>query len=65
SKIDKLPKDARTLLKTNRERARVDKIAGGKYWYNGIQQCFSNSFKNQSIHLDSILINISIDGLPL
>ncbi|XP_053685668.1 uncharacterized protein LOC128735198 [Sabethes cyaneus] len=48
----KLPRSARTLLKTSRQATtEIVEIAGGQYWY-----------KEQSL---SISININIDGIPL
>lgn len=38
----KLPKDARTLLKINRNpSAEITTVEGGQYWYHGIQKCFN------------------------
>uniref|UniRef100_A0A182SY97 Uncharacterized protein n=1 Tax=Anopheles maculatus TaxID=74869 RepID=A0A182SY97_9DIPT len=42
----KLPKDARTLLKINRNpAAEILTVNGGQYWYHGIQKCFSNELR--------------------
>uniref|UniRef100_A0A182XPP8 Uncharacterized protein n=1 Tax=Anopheles quadriannulatus TaxID=34691 RepID=A0A182XPP8_ANOQN len=62
----KLPKDARTLLKINRNPStEITTVEGGQYWYHGIQKCF-NELSNISLHSDStLLINAWIDGLPL
>ena len=37
-----MPKDARTLLKINRNpSAEITTVEGGQYWYHGIQKCFN------------------------
>lgn len=42
----RLPRSARTLLKTSRKAtAEIVKIAGGQYWYKGIRQCLSDFFR--------------------
>ncbi|XP_049294362.1 uncharacterized protein LOC125769615 isoform X1 [Anopheles funestus] len=63
----KLPKDARTLLKTNRNPSlEILTIQGGQYWYHGIQKCFLHDQSIANIRPDStLLLNISIDGLPI
>lgn len=40
-----LPRDARTLLKTPREKTQIDNIAGGQYWYRGIRTCLRDYFR--------------------
>ncbi|XP_061519135.1 uncharacterized protein LOC133394125 [Anopheles gambiae] len=63
----KFPKDPRTLLKTPRTATNITNIEGGQYWYNGLQKCIINnfSFRDDEIDVETISINISIDGLPL
>ena len=42
----KLLKDARTLLKINRNRSsEIITVQGGQYWYRGIQNCFTNELR--------------------
>lgn len=42
----KLPRSARTLLKTSRQAtAEIVEIAGGQYWYKGVKQCLSDFFR--------------------
>lgn len=40
-----LPRDARTLLHTNREVTTIKNIGGGQYWHNGLRVCLSNFFR--------------------
>uniref|UniRef100_A0A182VSD7 Uncharacterized protein n=1 Tax=Anopheles minimus TaxID=112268 RepID=A0A182VSD7_9DIPT len=63
----KLPKDARTLLKINRNpSAEILTVQGGQYWYHGIQKCISNELSHVNLATDAtLLINVSIDGLPI
>ncbi|XP_040175128.1 uncharacterized protein LOC120908281 [Anopheles arabiensis] len=63
----KLPKDARTLLKINRNRSsEIITVQGGQYWYRGIQNCFTNELSDVNFEADkTILLNVSIDGLPI
>lgn len=58
-----LPKDSRTLLKTDTKIEIVSK-AGGDFWYNGFRKCLLRVFG----HLDedkSIRLKFNMDGLPL
>ncbi|XP_065095780.1 uncharacterized protein LOC135717569 [Ochlerotatus camptorhynchus] len=61
----RLPRSARTLLKTSRQASsEIVEIAGGQYWYQSIKQCLSDFFRftEQSLNIS---ININIDGIPL
>lgn len=40
-----LPHSARTLLHTNTNKLNIKDIAGGKYWFNGINPCLSSYFR--------------------
>lgn len=58
-----LPKDCRTLVRTP-QNIIIRTIAGGQYWYNGIEHGIRLSFSK--IISDVVLqLNISIDGLPV
>ncbi|KFB53780.1 AGAP002950-PA-like protein [Anopheles sinensis] len=59
-----LPKDARTLLHTNRIPATITSTAGGRMWYNGVQRSLEQR-SSIVIMPSSISLNISIDGIPL
>lgn len=42
----KLPRSARTLLRTSRQATcNIVEIAGGQFWYKGIKQCLSDFFQ--------------------
>lgn len=63
SGVHSLPKDYRTLLQTP-VNVKIEDIAGGEYWFNGLEKSlraiFSKIDKDYSIELD-----FNIDGLPL
>lgn len=40
-----LPRDARTLLRTSREKVVIENIGGGQYWYHGIRQCLIDFYR--------------------
>uniref|UniRef100_A0A182MIU1 Uncharacterized protein n=1 Tax=Anopheles culicifacies TaxID=139723 RepID=A0A182MIU1_9DIPT len=40
-----LPKDARTLLRTNQANNEIVSIGGGKYWYNGVEKCLQTTIR--------------------
>ncbi|XP_052891199.1 uncharacterized protein LOC128299314 [Anopheles moucheti] len=63
----KLPKDARTLLKTNTNASKnIVTINGSQYWYHGIRQCLLNNLSDRNLNSSSKLqLNVSIDGLPI
>lgn len=58
-----LPKDYRTLLKTDTN-IEIVSNAGGDYWYNGMKKCLTQIFSNLDRNL-TIRLNFNIDGLPL
>ena len=62
-----LPKDARTLLRTNDKKASIKSIAGGHYHHFGLCDGLINEFKSHpaSLCCDDIFIQINFDGLPL
>lgn len=58
-----LPKDYRTLLKTDTN-VEIISLAGGFYWYNGLKKCLVpilNNFNEDA----KLSLNFNIDGLPL
>uniref|UniRef100_A0A182S9J6 Uncharacterized protein n=1 Tax=Anopheles maculatus TaxID=74869 RepID=A0A182S9J6_9DIPT len=61
----KLPKDARTLLRTNRTENEIVPITGGEFWYPGIRSVLNNHFRNIQPRMNSFSLNFSVDGLPL
>ncbi|XP_049293069.1 uncharacterized protein LOC125768857 [Anopheles funestus] len=63
----KLPKDARTLLKTNRNVSnKIVTINGSQYWYHGIKQRLLDHLSDINLHsCCKLLLNVSIDGLPI
>uniref|UniRef100_A0A182PWS0 Uncharacterized protein n=1 Tax=Anopheles epiroticus TaxID=199890 RepID=A0A182PWS0_9DIPT len=61
----RLPKDARTLLKTSRTAtSSIINVDGGLFWYKGVKQCLLNRFSNTTLPTE-LTLNVSIDGLPL
>lgn len=42
----RLPKDARTLLRTNKApKPNITNIGTGQYWYQGVRTCLTNTFR--------------------
>ena len=65
SKYPELPSDARSLLKTPRK-VNVQDIRPGQYYHFGLSNCVKQLLSRYSgQHLQSIRVNINIDGLPL
>ncbi|XP_308269.4 uncharacterized protein LOC1269626 isoform X1 [Anopheles gambiae] len=61
-----LPKDSRTLLKTPKTIGEeIQSIAGGEFWYKGIENNLVNYFKSTVPSIDELSIQVSTDGLPL
>lgn len=58
-----LPNDSRALLSTPRS-VEIENRAGGRFWYNGLQNCLTKIFAKLAANL-SIQINVNVDGLPL
>ncbi|XP_041785951.1 uncharacterized protein LOC121601909 isoform X2 [Anopheles merus] len=60
------PKDSRTLLKTPKTIGEeIQSIAGGEFWYKGIENNLVNYFKSTVPSIDELSIQVSTDGLPL
>lgn len=59
-----LPRNSRTLLKTPRS-VEIEEIAGGKLWYHGIKECLQQSIIAKLQQNETLLVNFSMDGLPL
>lgn len=55
--------DSRTLLKTPRF-TNINDIAGGQFWYNGIETNLRLNFSNIQSNVTAQL-NINVDGVPL
>lgn len=58
-----LPMDSRTLCKTPRFTS-IARMAGGQYWYNGIDTNIRSLFADLQCNL-SLQLNINVDGIPL
>lgn len=61
--IDSLPKNHRTLLQTP-VNIEIQELAGGEFWYNGLEKCLVNIFFGLD-HDITINLNFNVDGLPL
>ncbi|XP_061500994.1 uncharacterized protein LOC133391345 [Anopheles gambiae] len=67
------PKDARTLLRTDKSRKDIVNIGGGRFWYNGVGKCLKNAFRflyglKRKINVapnTTLELNLSVDGIPL
>uniref|UniRef100_A0A4Y0BLK2 Transposase domain-containing protein n=2 Tax=Anopheles funestus TaxID=62324 RepID=A0A4Y0BLK2_ANOFN len=61
-----LPKDSRTFLKTpvgvGKE---IASVAGGQLWYQGIETALQQFLRVMPQSIDSLVLNLSMDGLPL
>lgn len=62
-----LPKDARTLLHTNKETVHITISDPGQYWHNGLIKCLQNTLQGLNLNSlpNTISLNINIDGLPV
>lgn len=63
SGMDSLPLDYRTLLQTP-VNVEITKVAGGEYWFNGLEKSLRAIFSTLDRDL-SIGLNFNIDGLPI
>lgn len=63
SGMNSLPKDYRTLLQTP-VNVEIKNIAGGEYWFNGLEKSLRVVFSAIDKDL-SIELNFNIDGLPI
>lgn len=59
-----LPKNSKTLMKTPRY-TNVRKIAPGEYFHNGLKSGIIMFLQNNQDNIDSVPLQISIDGLPI
>ncbi|XP_053667912.1 uncharacterized protein LOC128718301 [Anopheles marshallii] len=59
-----LPKDARTLLNTNRDRPELSALGNGTFWTRGIKKSLMDNLRFTTV-TETISWNIFIDGLPL
>lgn len=62
--IECLPKNHRTLQKTQTNIEIKENVAGGCYWHNGLEKCLMQIFSNLDRDI-KISLNFNIDGLPL
>lgn len=62
---DVLPKDARTLIETNKEIVHISNSAPGMYWHSGLITRLIDILGRLSCTPDIIHLNINIDGLPV
>lgn len=61
--LDQLPKSCKMLMQTP-NKVSITEVAGGRLWYNGIENEIRCALKN--IEEDKILqLNFNIDGLPI
>lgn len=60
-----VPKDPRTLLKTNSVNITLFTVDAGQYWHNGVTVPLRTIFENNSDMPDNITLTFNIDGLPL
>ncbi|KAL0883345.1 hypothetical protein ABMA27_016752 [Loxostege sticticalis] len=60
-----LPKDPRTLLKTNALEICISSICSGHYWHNGLKIQLKNILEEIIEVPTQISLNINIDGLPI
>ncbi|XP_058128660.1 uncharacterized protein LOC131292916 [Anopheles ziemanni] len=60
-----LPKDARTLVRTPKVAHEIQKVTGGKFWYQGIEVALKNYFNGGIPEATNFKLQICIDGLPL
>ncbi|KFB35658.1 transposase domain-containing protein [Anopheles sinensis] len=61
-----MPKDPRTLVKTNRKATGIREVTGGKLWYNGLRHCLDVEFRNKDMSLVKELnLNFGYDGIPI
>lgn len=58
-----LPKDSRTMCRTPRSTI-ITEIAGGKYWYNGIENNLRSICSNIKFET-TLKLNFNVDGIPL
>lgn len=63
-KYPELPTDARSLLKTPRK-INVQSIPPGYYYHFGLRNCIEELVSRYSENLQSIQVNVNVDGLPL
>lgn len=58
-----VPKNHRTLQKTP-VNVKINEIAGGQFWYNGLKKSLVNIFSTLDRDI-SISLNFNVDGLPI
>ncbi|XP_025154456.1 uncharacterized protein LOC112588077 [Harpegnathos saltator] len=59
-----LPKNCKTLLKTARCTS-IRKVAPGEYFHNGLISGIMEFLRNDPDNVDTVKVQISIDGLPI
>lgn len=62
--VNKLPKDARTLLKTPTN-TQIHNLDNGQYWHYGLQKMLTKILAQCKELPEEILLNFNIDGLPI
>lgn len=60
-----LPKCAKTLMSTPRQKIVTRSVAPGEYYHFGIQKYFLNCNNRKVLEMNEIILDIGIDGLPL
>lgn len=58
-----VPKNHRTLLGTPTQ-IQINNVAGGKFWYNGLEKCLKQIFCTLDRDI-ALSLKFNIDGLPL
>uniref|UniRef100_A0A182YSW0 Uncharacterized protein n=1 Tax=Anopheles stephensi TaxID=30069 RepID=A0A182YSW0_ANOST len=59
-----LPRDARTLLSTNRNRPEISDLGNGLFWNRGVTKSLIENLRYATV-TETLSLNIFIDGLPL
>ncbi|XP_052901549.1 uncharacterized protein LOC128309206 [Anopheles moucheti] len=60
-----LPRDARTLLNTNRSKPVINAIGSGSFWNRDIKKALMDNLRFAVVADTLLSLNIFIDGLPL
>jgi hypothetical protein len=60
-----LPKDPRTLLKTDTKKLNVTPVGCGNYWHNGLIKHLVFFLERVNYTNDTISLLVNIDGLPI
>lgn len=65
-RINNLPKDARTFLRTPKQtRKEIKKIGSGEYWHNGLKDSLRAALQDIVSDVATVNLSFNIDGLPI